>query len=496
MAAKSLFFPLALLVFLSSAYAERRPYATNAVAVVNMSVVSLKSEKKTSAPPSREELIQTAKSMYSEAITNSSYYDNSEEIEKFSTFVKTNKLESALKKEMDQVPSMLSRSKYDVEWSKFSYFARTAGVGLLDQEEFLLIKNKLMYLQKIRAQRSKKPEVAKEELKVITSFENQYNSQRSGRIEKSRALCQEEVDWGHLFSARKGQTDTGWCYAFAYADFLEATHKQNVSAADIVLRYRDHRIKEEKETYERKASLYNLKPLDEKAFANIDYIYKGGDFDRIFRKQSSMSVCSEDDLRSEAKDHKGQPVAMGYVIEWLNEIGRDYTKGDLSRADLIKKLQAFDYQQIFPNAKLDDVLENLKPDEDLYLLLAQNTCHGRRIQLPNLTSNWVLQGYSFQYSLDKVQEKLIEDLNRGPVVISVNDAFLYKENIWGRGLRSNHVIVVTGKRWNEQTQHCEFKIRNSQSTYADQEERVWYSDTELLRNTVELYITPLLPVNK
>ncbi len=467
--------------------AERGPYATNAIAVVNTAVIKIET------PTYKPTPFEIASSMFTSANENSYHFNNSEEIEKFVDYVKTNKLEGQFKERMTRdIPSMRNRVKYDIEWNTFKYFINTNGVGLLDQSEFLSIKNKLIELQKLRFQKNKNANWAKEDLAVIERFEKKYKEVRESTISRNRENCQDSVDWDKLFSPRKGQTDTGWCYAFGYADYLEASYGQSVSAADLVLQYRQYRMKEERDSYNRTAPLYNRPLLSEDHFIPVDYIYKGGEYYRIARKKTELSLCSENDLRSEARDKKGQPVAMGLIIDWINELGLKFYKGKIAKDDVIQKLNAFDYKQIFPNASIENALQKIGENKDLYILLAEETCQNKRFTIVNDKSDWVPQGYGFEHNLDRSLDKVIETLATGPALVSLNADFLWKENIWGKGKLSNHILLITGKRWNEETKHCELKIRNSQTTYADKEEKVWYQDTEIMRNVNEIYIKSLL----
>ena len=473
---------LTLLVPVLSTQARERDYATNAVATVNMSVVALKPQ----TPPSPT---ARAKAMVTSAMENSFSYNNLDEIEKAEKFIKDNNLQKEFKLDLEKnIPAMKNRAIYESEWSFYKSFIYSQGVGLLDENEYLQMKNKLEEIQVRRYKKNKNEAWAKADKAYIEKFVSQYKEQREKQIETSRQSCKEETDWSSAFSPRKGQTDTSWCYAFGYADFLEATSGQSVSAADLVLQYRSKRIQEERDSYNRTAALYKRRPLTEEDIIPVEYVYQGGDADQIFRKQSTMSLCSEESLRSEARDEKGQPVAMGYIIDWIKELGSEYQASRLSKNELTKKLETFGYKQLFPFAKIDEALAALNPKNDLYIALAESTCKDKRIELPNQHQNWVMQGYTFTYSLNTALAKLNENLNQSPAMISVNDNFLYKENIWGKGLKTNHLILVTGRRWNEETKHCEFKIRNSQTMYSNEEERLWYSDTELLRNTSEIYI--------
>lgn len=492
---KSISIYSALLVLsFSSGAQERGPYATNAIATVNMSVVSLKSEKE-NLPQTREALVNQTKTMLSEAISHSFQFNNKDETLSVVNFIKKNKLENEFKKALaSDIPQALNRAQFETEWKLYESFINSSqGVGLLDQNEYREMREKLVTLQSLRAQKNKKPEWAKNDLKLIAQLDEKYRVLRPVQLQKSKVACQEEIDWSASLPQRKGQTDTGWCYAFAYADYLESTQKQSVSSADLVLQYRTIRIKEERDNYNRRAALYNRELLKAEEELPLDYIYQGGELEKIFYKKTKMSLCPEESLRSEARDESGQPVAMGYVIDWINELGSEFDKGHITKAEIIKKLEEFKYQQIFPNAQIKSVLNQSEDKRDLYIRLAETTCKDKRIDITNTTSDWIMQGYTFTYVMDKALDKLSLMLQNQPVVISVNDNFLYKENIWGKGTSSNHIILVTGKRWNEETQHCEFKIRNSQTTYANKEERLWYSDTELLRNLDEIYIKPLLP---
>lgn len=476
--------PILGFLFLSSSAFAAGPYATNAITVVNKDVIKFETAQKPLPPADK------AKAMLNEAIGNSYQYNNSEEIEKFVDYVKQNKLEVQFKKELTvDVPAMRNRVKYDIEWSFFKSFTYSTGIGLLDQQEFQSIKNKLIELQKLRFQRSKKENFAKEDLKVIEEFEKKYQNIRAEAVDRNRANCQDEMEWDKSFSPRKGQTDTGWCYAFGLADFLEATIGQKVSAADLVLQYRKIQMKADRDSYNRSAKLYNRPLLTEDDVLPHDYIYKGGELEKITYKSPELSLCSEDDLRSEARDEKGQPVAMGLIIDWINELGERYAKGKISKETLTENLNSFKYKQIFPNADLNYVLKNLNLKNDLYILLAEDTCSQKRTSIQNERSTWIMQGYGSKYSMAAALDKMTSMLADGPVLVSINDNFLYKENIWGK--QSNHILLITGKRWNEKTQHCELKIRNSQTTLANKEEKVWYTDTEILRNVEDIFIKPL-----
>lgn len=476
------------LLSLSTAYATGRgPYATNAIAIVNTSIIKIETPEYKPTP------FEVATEMFASAISNSYHYNNSEEIEKFVDYVKANKLESQFKERLTRdIPSMRKRVKYEIEWTTFRYFVNTNGVGLLDQNEFLSIKNRLIELQKLRFQKSKNVNWAKDDLKIIDTFDKKYKEVREQTIARNRQNCQDSVEWDKLFSPRKGQTDTGWCYAFGYADFLEANYGQSVSAADLVLQYRQYRMKEERDSYNRSAALYNKPLLSENHFIPVDYIYQGGEYYRISRKKAELSLCSEIDLRSEARDEEGQPVAMGLIIDWINELGLNFYKGKTTKDEVVQKLKAFDYKQIFPNADIDIALKKMGENKDLYILLAEETCNNKRFSIVNDKSDWVNQGYSFEHNLASSLDKVTELLSTGPVLVSINDNFLWKENIWGKGKISNHILLITGKRWNEDTKHCELKIRNSQTTYSGKEEKVWYKDSEIMRNVDEIYMKSLL----
>lgn len=216
---------------------EKRNYATNAVATVDMSVIVLKSETQAKTPPTKEELILKAKAIYDLDISNSYIYDNSEDLNELMGFIKKNKLEESLKKEVSSITQALERTKYEIDWTFYSLFVKSKGIGLLDKTEFESMRKKLLELQKIRAQKFKNGPKIKADSELIKYFEANYETLRQKQVEVSRTMCSRNIDWTEQFSSRRSQTETGWCYAFSYADYLEMTQRQSVSAADLVLQF-------------------------------------------------------------------------------------------------------------------------------------------------------------------------------------------------------------------------------------------------------------------
>lgn len=474
---------LAITLLPQAAYSAK--WKTNATAVVNDGVLP-------ETQNGKSEPEKVARGMYDSIRSNSYYYDCSDEIKVFVEYVKEHKLETKFKKELTQdIPNLKKYMVLYKDADEIKAFMRANLHGLFTPRE---MEEALKLLKEAHAKSVKERPLLKSDhesnSKLIIEVQKNYAELRAKQLEISREKCEAEVDWTQKLPEQHSQTDTGWCYAFASSDLLSFLSGTTASAADLVLQHRKIRAEEEKRRYNKSAALFGKEPLKDDEELRIEYLFAGGEPQKVINSALQNGFCREEDFRSEAINLNGEVVAMGTLIKWMNSLGEDYRKGVITEATLRSKLDTMEFKKIFPNANLDMVLPKINKNTDLFMALGQNTCD--RSQLP--TNSIVVKklDVSYTYTSDYLM-KLYDVLNEGPAVISINDGFLYGKNQWGRKRTINHAVVVSGKRWNEETGHCEFKIRNSQTMKADKEEKEWYSDIDIFKNMESFLYTSETP---
>ncbi len=249
--------------------------------------------------------------------------------------------------------------------------------------------------------------------------------------------------------------------------------------------YRVTAMDELKKNYNHSAELYGCKPLRDDQHMEFDYNALGGSIVRAFEQVQKHGYCPEEKLRSEAKRADGEVVALQGVISWTQKLGRDIKSGSVTVENVEEKLNSLNSKDLFVDADLSAAVANLLPHNDLVVTLAEDSCKNARKAFPA----------DFNYELEPVDSRnwnksfarLNQDLKMGPVALSVNDSFLYGKSQWGSSVKANHLILVTGRRWNEATERCEFRVRNSQTLRNNYTETEWYSDLDILKNSDGIY---------
>lgn len=493
---------LGLLLFMSSAMAEDRTQDRTQDLSIPKVVVSVPSSISTRSNLAR------AQSMMSDAAANASYFDNSNEIKELMKFIKENNLEKEMAREMAWNETAFEPRELKLVEMKFiqnllipwardeeSRPLRLAieNVSFFDEQEFGAIAKKyLNFLTKDAKQKN----FYKQELNRFERVHSLYSAAREKALPELEQACREaSQDWADQLPEKRSQSDTGWCAAEAVADIFSFFVGSTVSTADLIKLHRDQNVKEMRDRYNASASLYGKPPLSEEQDPSFNYIYEGRSPMPIFKLALANGVCLERNALTQASYPNGDVAWMGDVVESINKVGSEYLAEKLAKTaagvnkapkanqvdKFIEQLKQMGVQNLFPTTDLGSALNQVTNKKDLYLALVEASCP-QRIPV-NIPYELLSERREEQSGLKSFFQKITSGLQKGPVLLGLNDGFLYGENELGRGERVTHAVLLTGARWDSETKHCEFRLRNSQSGIIKNLKGEWFRDTQILLNS-------------
>lgn len=304
-----------------------------------------------------------------------------------------------------------------------------------------------------------------------------YNTYEISYIESEERLnCVQEIDLREEFHNRglpdrRHQDTTGWCYAFVGADLVSYELGFNVSPADMANQYLER--------------------------GNIDHLYSvvegenpnplalaqplgGGFTGPAINLTNEIGFCSEQEVPSQ--DY-ARSVSGGLSI-LTNEVlspnhGVDKSSGQVPSEICIDHDRL---REIYNIPIIDDLLNIVQARDFKRILNNISSSEGclSRTRLPDeVRLNSVNKEIVSEFENSKNNDfySAIDNAinSNRPVSIAVDNSIFNTPIRQGFVNRPNaqHQVIISGKRFNEQSGRCEYLVRNSESScraYSDEYE--------------------------
>ena len=266
-----------------------------------------------------------------------------------------------------------------------------------------------------------------------------------------KSACGSTVDLRSKMPPIRNQGDIGWCYAHVSADLLSYRYRQNISAADIALKYNQIFMQQLEYAVKGLFSSFTLTPAQTKR--------DGGYLDLALDNSMKNGFCLEKDLPSNAVNGNLKTIQEFRALEKLIYEIREKTNVAQDCAEHYEKTQ-----KLFPNltpSEFETILANDGPSK-IITDLASVTCKNRQYFKNNPEIDSIK---SFAHSDAEIFKIITKQLDKNNILgIEYNTAFLKGqkkpltriEKYFG-----GHASSIIGKRWSENKKTCEFLLRNS-----------------------------------
>ncbi|WP_142699474.1 C1 family peptidase [Bdellovibrio sp. ZAP7] len=295
---------------------------------------------------------------------------------------------------------------------------------------------------------------------------------------KERKVCT-SVDMSKDMPPARNQDSVGWCYAFTAADLMSYKLKKNISAVDIALAYQDDWIS----------------GMDRGILGTAAPDIRGGFTDKALQMASKNGFCLESELPSE--DNQGGNFAAN--LKELDIYGRNQILSqNLACNDLYTEAK-----KMFPKINLTDVQDvvNKTVEEDFILGLRNKTCKNRIQAKPEVVIvqrkgffNGLKDTVDSAVSEEKYAQIIDEQLSaNNPLSLGIDSHAIYDRRAPAStpSSASFHAVTLVGRRFNEKTGQCEYKIKNSwgkgcsspDKSYNCSQGQFWMSKPDLFRRT-------------
>jgi len=236
----------------------------------------------------------------------------------------------------------------------------------------------------------------------------------------------------------RDQDTVGWCYAYSASDLLSFRLKKVISAV----------------------SLYDSGQTIAKDIATDEG--KGGYIDESITKflNNNKGLCLEKNLPSSDFAFCTHTRYVDFLRSLLRHSERGFNQGSLD--DLFCMNQNIGLA--FPGMGIDRVrsLANVYGKDQLLERLFKEQCKELAFQdfkaQPQVFNNT-------RYTVDTILSKINEQLNKGDIA-----AVAYKYHLISPERNGDHASVVVGRRFNKESNKCEFLVRNSWGKACSQKE--------------------------
>lgn len=234
----------------------------------------------------------------------------------------------------------------------------------------------------------------------------------------------------------RDQGQIGWCFAFTAADLISHRIGKRVSVSDLAMNY--------------------YRKFDGKA-ASEEYqkgFQESGGVGKALEVARDTGVCLEKDMPS--NNFLTFDLRSGKISErvWnIPEVMSALTESALDETP--------EYYIHFPHVSKKQYLDLLetKTTHEAWATIVELSCRGRRLGVQGLNPKKPIISKLFPKHNFKV---IHQQLEKGNIVgISYYSAFLKSKP---RNIDAFHASSIVGRRWNRQTNKCEFLIRNSWGT--------------------------------
>lgn len=271
----------------------------------------------------------------------------------------------------------------------------------------------------------------------------------------------------------RDQGSIGWCFAFASADimteYLKLDPTNRVSAFDVALQYYKNepkdfirilnKVRDQKalpDTDENRKLYFDHEAMiwvDLKKHHPSDIMRMHGGYPNLsLLSYNTSGVCTEQNLPSEL------PLAYKEREKYIYEsLALEYVRAQ-------NETKPFECPPIFSHSEassltgaITDIIN--KANKSKVLSKIEASCSSRKpLTKPILPlSKW---GSPSEH-MAQVNQNLSKNI---PTIISYDAQKIFGEDARVRPSIPNHASSIVGRRWNDQTKTCEFKLRNTWGT--------------------------------
>jgi hypothetical protein len=280
-----------------------------------------------------------------------------------------------------------------------------------------------------------------------------------------------KLDTGLLGKVRN-QGNISWCYAFTASDMLQYTFKtpETISASDIATNYNKTRIGKLMDLF------LNYGEPHETGFNKVALIHalKDGHCpESIFPSEEWVKVTHD----SEEK------VLMPDAMKQIKDLHANRGKLNLENLPFYFKFKNIDKEAFLSILKSKNKLKNF------YTELRAKACQDDRI---NFDHQWKVK---MVFRHKNIFQRINSQLDLGRIVGFDYDSRIL-ENAQNQSIEisSLHTSSMVGRRWNTETNTCEYLIRNSWGDKCErydrrhecQEGNLWLSESMVFKNMTSI----------
>ena len=292
-----------------------------------------------------------------------------------------------------------------------------------------------------------------------------------------------------LLGKVRNQGPIAWCYSFTAADMLSEHYQisERISAADVAIGYNQTNI-----------GLF-MRWLDANVISRKDPNIKNEAHQTGFNKKALLSTmkdgwCPESVFPSE-KWTKITLTKGNFRTEEVNlkEAMKDIALLFEKRKSLTSENLPFYFQ--FKNVDANVFLEILDTKflAGFYFRLREKVCAQDRISFDHSSK------VKMSFKSPHIFQSVAEQLEKEKIVGLDYDSRILKDSS-SRGFKINqlHTSIILGRRWNSETNSCEYLIRNSwgedcgryDPTYECQEGHVWLGESKIFSSMTSIVYMP------
>lgn len=275
-------------------------------------------------------------------------------------------------------------------------------------------------------------------------------------MDKKNICSEANVDTTNMGPVRD-QQNTNWCFAYAAADIYSFYAKQTISGLDMAILNNNFSVDRARETLFRHQTLKNY--TDQQSphmlhtlgitketieYQNTEAAMIGGYPGETIKIGLQKGLCLEKDLPSSHQD--------GIALTELAVAAANYKtyKFDGVEGCVNRLSQA---QKLLKNLSVNDI-HNIIEKSD-YKTAMLNLRNKNCKNLVYLKNKKVTKSDNIRDQFNLINRKLNQ---KEPVIVG------YRYSMIDGETSSGHGSVIIGRRFNEQTKRCEYKIRNSFGT--------------------------------
>lgn len=327
---------------------------------------------------------------------------------------------------------------------------------------------------------------------------NAYSSD-SNRCSNQNNLKQPLVNsFGRL--QPRHQDSVGWCYAYAAADMLSHELGKEISAIDLANAYSATTLH---------GGIMRLLGRDESDI-------QAGFAPTALRRGLERGLCLEENVPSSdffyARNYQSYLEELADIENiyrlYQQRTTRTYSKGELSRSqarmefaeDLVCRAEVFgDWRSMFPTLGLDELMDILarstSTNSFVHNLIKEN-CEPRldNEQTQSLKVRRNISFLGLGFGTGRLMNQIDEQLDNGKIVaVSYPESILIDPANAQRRRFADHTSTIVARRFNPQTNQCEYMLRNTwgrgciyHESYECEDGHIWIPENVMRRSVREV----------